>query len=208
MKLFHALVPYMLLPACSPSGYVTVDQKPRPQGVPAGEDTGNGGITGDSGEPAVPGEGPPDTGTETGDDTGESPPQAEIRKSWTGSRIVEFPDYCEDELLEEGVQLLDGERPELSTLCQTCDELYELSVSPGAICYDSVPVATTTYRGLERLDADSFMVYSFSANEEGSIESVNELGVAERSGDLWYYSYEGSLQSFIYYVDGEIQLSQ
>jgi hypothetical protein len=199
------LLPCALWMGCSPSGSTTLDKAPRIQDGTSDSDTGTTDSAGDTGQ--VEG-GDSGSGDGTGEDgTGGGDPPGSEGKIWTGSRYVVFPEYCDDMLTEEGQQLSGGDAADYFDRCPTCTEIYELSVSPEIICLDQVPVATTTYRGLEYIEDGRVLIHGFSLDEEENLESY-PIAEAVPDEDGWNYSYEGYLQSYIYYVDGEMQLSQ
>ena len=166
----------LLLAACGPAQAVLDDVDPN------GEDTGGDPIDGD------------DTGTDT--DTGPSDTGGNTEPnltSWNGTRTFSFDDVlgtpCTDTVEETGDNVTDDiDYHGALEVCASCDEIYEIEVSPATLCEEEtggqgIPVATPIMRGIEFTEGTGVIVYAIRYSDwqgwsseqlaEGTLEGSN-----------------------------------
>jgi len=138
-----------------------------------------------------------------GTDGTEEPPYP---LTWEGTRVIEFPGYCEEELVEVGIEFTQERDAEpLLDACPGCEMIFFVEVSPDTIC-GSAPVAPEVIRGIEPLSGNNVIIYAFGQDERGDWVAY-ELSEGELDGELLTYAYEGELSGYDYTVDGEAVLA-
>ena len=126
---------------------------------------------------------------------------------WDGSRQFTFffGSVCNDGVNEEGIEITENAAYPQATACSVCDQIFEVEVTPGAICSGTVKILTPTYRGIQ-WHRDKAMIYTITEDDSGNWHA-KELGGAKIQGDDLIYYYDGWYDDWAYYeVDGKVAI--
>ena len=140
-----------------------------------------------------------DTDVDTDVDT-DTDPQPKI---WVGERFFTFR-WCEDTVIEDGLQVLEeGLVEEVLQECRSCDELYQVNMSPEAICDGYVPISTEVFRVIDYGTGSNATIYW--AQETDSGWELDELGEGTFQGPRMEYEYSGGASGG-YRVDAWVEI--
>ncbi len=186
------LLPVLALLACNPTGSVPVD------GSKAGGNETLPSTDGDTSDTEDPSD------TEDTEDTDTTP----YPLTWVGSRVINFPGYCEEAIYEDGEEVTrDSDFEDLVDLCPDCNHLFEASTDTDSICNNTVGVSPTIYRGIILNEEDvEVVLFSFNGGDwDISLETEGEI-----NGTTLTYEYESVYnyygQNYDFTAEGEIEL--
>jgi hypothetical protein len=125
---------------------------------------------------------------------------------WDGTRDITFAfeAVCSETLEEEGFEVTyDPSYASLVESCEKCDHVFEVHVTPDAICWDQVNIASKTFRGIE-WDGDKARMFTFGQDESGNWRA-KPLANGQVKGAALEYWYEGWWDGWAYYeVSGRV----
>lgn len=144
-----------------------------------------------------------DTDTDTDSDSDTEPPGP---LTWTGTRLFQFDVGCEDTVEEAGEQVVDPDADprfdDVLGLCDKCDAVFRIDVSPESICDGYVPISQEVFRGIA-YDGERVRIYSFLQENDGRWARADlAVGRWGSAGEITY-DYEGAYYNYGYVVDGE-----
>lgn len=162
-----------------------------------GSDTGTGADSADSGDSA------------DSADSAEPEPTADYSR-WEGGRVFTLDTSwwsCEDETAESAGPVGDASLASgMADACPSCEQLYEVSVSPDTIC-DYIGLSDPAYRGVVLGDTWA-AVYSFSEDSDGDV-SVDLLDShADFDGWTLTYAYTIDFYGQDLEVEGTMRFSE
>ena len=144
-----------------------------------------------------------DTDADSDSDSDTEPPGP---LTWTGARQFAFDVGCEDSVEESGEQIVDAaDDPRFDDvlgLCDECDAVFRIDVSPESICDGYVPISQEVFRGIA-YDGERVRIYNLFQEGNGRWSRVDlALGEADSTGGITY-DYEGAYYNYGYVVDGK-----
>ena len=201
--------------ACSNSGSVKLEREQSSEPT----DTAISEPSQPSSEPSQPSSEPSQPSSEPSQPSSEpSQPSSEPQgneKTWSGSREVVFPldSYCTEDQTETGIEITtQADVGVFFDACAECEEIYEVTLTPDYICYNTVYFGSTVYYGLSEI-GDQRKIYAFYQDNSGVIFSLElvttDFDTQQNTGS---YSYDGEYPygqyAYPFTVTGTFTLSE
>ena len=159
-------------------------------------------------EPAdnEPSDNEPSNNEPANDEPSDEPDPPPSDKTWTGERIVDFPtnNYCTETQYESGAEVTnDPAGAEFVQACPDCSEVYQITLSPEVICYNTVTFGSERFVGL--LPSGGNITLVFFYRNSGNVDYY-EVATLSGSGSTWSYTYQADYEyyytTYPYTVDG------